>query len=551
MTRPKVRLRSLTAISIAVVVLTPTPASAARPDADHFDAYFATGDGTTMLHAEVLRPKGLSLRVRTPVIMTVSPYFNRNDLIDPQETGPQRFYDFLDLTGVLDRGYTYVMVDLPGFGGSGGCNDWGGAREQGAVKAAVEWAAGQRWSSGKVGLMGKSYDAWTGLMAIARRPRGLAAVVAMEPVYSGYRYLYTDGVRYSNSQSTPLIFQLLDAQPGDPSAPAQYHLNGAPQAWCYGINVVLQQQDDPDVGFWKERDLALASKRRTTPLFLTQGFLEDNTTPDGAYDYFEGLAGRNRAWFGQFGHVRGWQRQDGRYLTGRSVFVAEMMRFFDRHLKRASVRTDPQVVVQDNKGRYRAEQRWPPPDTRVLWNDLNAGVYTDDGNNVGSGSGGGNGIWSFSQALPYDVWMTGEPVLRVDVDTLVPRANLVADLYDVAPGGRAILVSRGAHLLRAAGAQRGTVELHGQDWVFVKGHRLGVLVTAANREWWAHVPTLTTVSVRSAQVSLPFLGRQRHRFLDGRATPGLENHLDLAFVTVSRETVLAGRRTFRLPAPLD
>ena len=58
------------------------------------------------------------------------------------QRGPSdRFYDFLDLTDVLDHGYTYVMVDLPGFGGSSGCNDWGGNREQGAVVAAVEWAA--------------------------------------------------------------------------------------------------------------------------------------------------------------------------------------------------------------------------------------------------------------------------------------------------------------------------------------------------------------------------------------------------------------------------
>ena len=58
----------------------------------------------------------------------------------PSASGPsERFYDFLDLTRILEKGYTYVMVDLPGYGGSGGCNDWGGPREQGAVKAAVYW----------------------------------------------------------------------------------------------------------------------------------------------------------------------------------------------------------------------------------------------------------------------------------------------------------------------------------------------------------------------------------------------------------------------------
>ena len=90
--------------------------------------------------------------------------------------------------------------------------------------AAVEWSARQPWSTGKVGLLGKSYDGWTGLMAIANRPQGLAAVL-------------------------------------------------------------------------------------TTPLFLTQGFLDRNTKPDGAFAYRDAMKGPKRAWFGQFDHVRGYEMQ--------------------------------------------------------------------------------------------------------------------------------------------------------------------------------------------------------------------------------------------------
>jgi predicted acyl esterase len=55
----------------------------------------------------------------------------------------------------------------------------------------VEWAASQPWSTGTVDLYGKSYDAVTGLMGIARQPHGLAAVVAQEPVDDLYRCLYS------------------------------------------------------------------------------------------------------------------------------------------------------------------------------------------------------------------------------------------------------------------------------------------------------------------------------------------------------------------------
>ena len=102
------------------------------------------------------------------------------------------------------------MVDLRGFGGSTGCLDWGGPGEQADVKAAVEWAAAQPWSTGKVGMYGKSYDGVTGLIGIAQQPKGLAAVVAQEPVYDLYRYLYANRVRFQNSLVTPGLY---DASP--------------------------------------------------------------------------------------------------------------------------------------------------------------------------------------------------------------------------------------------------------------------------------------------------------------------------------------------------
>ena len=95
----------------------------------------------------------------------------------------------------MERGYTYVMVDLRGFGGSTGCLDWGGPGEQSDVVKAVGWAATQPWSTGKVGMYGKSYDGVTGLIGVNRRPAGLEAVVSQEPVYDLYRYLYGDGMR--------------------------------------------------------------------------------------------------------------------------------------------------------------------------------------------------------------------------------------------------------------------------------------------------------------------------------------------------------------------
>ena len=54
----------------------------------------------------------------------------------------------------------------------------------------------------------------TGLIGADEHPDGLAAVVAQEPVYDLYRYLYSGGVRYENSLATPLLYDLIADTPG-------------------------------------------------------------------------------------------------------------------------------------------------------------------------------------------------------------------------------------------------------------------------------------------------------------------------------------------------
>lgn len=550
----------LVVLAAAVLAGAPgTSTAAERADAAHSEAYFPSSDGLTRLHADILRPAGMPATTRTPVILTVSPYANHNGSTSDTDLygeGPNpRFYDFLDLSGALAEGYTYVMVDLPGFGGSGGCNDWGGAREQGAVRAAVEWAASQPWSTGKVALLGKSYDAWTGLMGVAQQPAGLAAVVAMEPVYAGYRYKYMNGVRRPNFALTMAGFQAYDAKPGRPSDSPEYLATSAPQGYCYATNMGGTVADDSPTGpYWAERDLVPTARGKTTPVFLTQGFLETNTKMDGAVEYWTRLSGtENRAWFGQFDHVRGWERMfDGkrfRYQTGRTGFIDELMRFLDEHLRGITPAVaDPTVAVQDILGRYRAESEWPPTDARLFDTSLRTGVYAD----TGSGSGlrpTQKGLWTVSQPLPHDVWLSGEPFITVGAQSL-PNANLAANVYDIDPHGFARMISRGVSLLRGVGTKTASYSMYGQDWPIAAGHRIGVLLSSADNDEFTHVPTLADVTVTSAKISLPFLTQDRTAFIDGEATPRLASYLQQSQRWFDPLFLASVERPFTLPAPL-
>jgi predicted acyl esterase len=246
----------------------------------------------------------------------------------------------------------------------------------------------------------------------------------------------------------------------------------------------------------------------------------------------------------------------------KSIFIDEALRFLDYYVKgdtSVPIQNDPTIEVQDGSGSFRAESQYPPADTSTYTSSLNLGTYTDDGNNQGTGGcsidvsgvpGCDRGFWSFSQPLPHDVWMSGEPVLQVRVNTLVPRANLVADVYDVAPGGQATLVSRGAELVRGAGTQNLWLKMYPEDWRLVAGHRLGVLISGSNAEWWINVPTGTGVTVDSASIALPFLTYDRTHFLPGTTTPRLDDWLANGNVEVSDATITAGQREFNLPPKL-
>jgi putative CocE/NonD family hydrolase len=467
---------------IALVLALALPAGAAHaaavpPGATWTEATITEPDGTK-LHADVLRPSALPADARTPVILSIGPYFNHSGQTGPAgpvegtsydpvgpSTGPSdRVTDFVEGAHLMERGYTFVMVDLRGFGGSTGCLDWAGPGEQADVKAAVEWAASQAWSTGKVGMYGKSYDGVTGLIGAVSKPAGLAAVVSQEPVYDLYRYLYSDGIRYENSLATPALYDLIADTPGpvldDPSYNAD-GLNDLARPGCPALNWLDQQDDNHDAAYWKARNLIPRAAQTDVPVFLTQGFLENNTKPDGAFDFYNNLAGPKRAWFGMWDHVRGNEVDDsGRLKMGRPGWFDEVMRWFDHYVKgdaAADPGTDPPVEVQTSDGSWRAERAWPPADAAPLTGALRPGSYRDDAGNNGSLDGAlttttGKGAWTFSPPLAAAAHLAGIPKVHVELSgILVPRANLVADLYDVAPDGSATLISRAGRLATANG----------------------------------------------------------------------------------------------------
>jgi predicted acyl esterase len=523
------RLRLAITFFVLAAAALPVPAGAADvPPGAVWSQATIPSTGGLKLHADVLRPQNAT--GKTPVILSIGPYFNHSGQTGPAgpvegttydpigpSTGPSdRFLDFVEGAKLMERGYAFVMVDLRGFGGSTGCLDWGGPGEQSDVVAAVQWAASQPWSTGAVGMYGKSYDGVTGLIGVDKRPAGLKAVVAQEPVYDLYRYLYGDGIRRVNSLLTPALYDLIDATPGPLADDPSYTINGADDTirpGCKALNYLDQAGNgDHDSAYWQARNLIPGASGSDVPLFLTQGLTENNTVADGTAQYLRNHTGYERAWLGPWEHVRGNETDEtGRLKMGRAGWFDEVMRFYDQFLKSVPPAVqDPPVAVQTNDGKWRAEAQWPPADAADYTSALRAGSYTDDGTATATDA---NGIWTISQPLAHAVHLAGSGRAVVNVSAPLPNANLVVDVYDLDPSGHGPLITRQGHLIRSSGPV--TLDLWSADWKLAAGHRIGVRVTDANTDWWLHAPTKQSVTVSGGSITLPFLPQPRTETIAG------------------------------------
>ncbi len=506
MSRRLITLLALAGVLGGVAVGVPATAAPVPKDATWTEAYFPSGDGT-MLHADVLLPKGQE-KTRHPVILSIGPYFGTGSqgspAYDPTNAGPSdRFKDLQQQGHIFEKGYAYVQVDSRGYGGSAGCYDLGGKGEQMDAKAAVEWAAKTPWSTGKVGMWGKSYDGWTQVMALAGKPKGLAAVVIQSPIDDGYKIAFENGVHWAAGwYATPGLYANYDLTPPSTSNSPEYFANWAKgtalNPHCYATTMGPTVNPDRTAAYWQERDIVARAGASTVPVMWSHGFNDVNTKPTNIFDVYSRLRGPKRAWFGQWDHVRG--NEDKK--VGREGFMDEAMVWLDHYLRGKPMPRLPNTEVQDGDGAWRSEAAYPPADGVLRALPVKAGSYVDDDTNTSRAPS--SGTWSVSQPAPHDVRISGLPKLTVKAAPATPAgANLLAMLYDVAPDRSSRLVTRGAYKLTSG--EPTTFELWPTEWLLPAGHRLALEFAGADGDVYLPTNTGTTVTVSGGRLLLPLL----------------------------------------------
>ena len=520
MSNPSPVSRKLLSLAAACALVTgvtlgaPATAAPVPNDASWSEVWFPSGDGT-LLHAGILLPKGQEKK-RHPVIVSIGPYFGSGTQTtgwSATNSGPSaRFKDLEDQGRIFERGYAFVMVDSRGYGGSEGCNDFGGKGEQLDAKSAVEWAAKQPWSTGKVGMWGKSYDAWTQVMALAGKPMGLSAVVIQSPLIETYRGLFDNGVHFDAGwYTTAEAYGQYDLTPPSLNSPESivHAIKGsATNPQCYALNQAMTPVPDHTQPYWQERNIVARAASSTVPVMWSHGFNDVNTKPNNIFDVYSKLRGPKRAWFGQWNHVRGNEDK----LVGREGFMDEAMAWFDHYLRGKPLKKLPKQEVQDGDGVWRTEASYPPADGVLRAMPLRSGSYVDQpGNDSGNPT---DGTWSVSQPAPHEVRISGLPKLTVAVQPSSPAGgNLVALLYDVATDGSSRLVTRGAFLVKSG--EPFSFDLWPTDWLLPRGHRLALQLSADDPFIYQPTYTGSTMTVTSGKLRLPMLTYVRTSNLEG------------------------------------
>lgn len=280
------------------------------------------------VHVDVTRPKQTDTEgLKVPVIYESSPYFagtasGREILWDvKQELGedppkrtvhpqvafnPNRKNVSTSLVNVwVPRGFAVVHSEAPGTGLSTGSPTVGGDPERYAPKAVIDWLCGRAkgftaveggdevkapWCSGKVGMIGTSYNGTIPLAAATTGVEGLEAIIPVAPNTSYYHYYRSNGlVRHPGGWLGEDIDSLYDfINSGDPA-----RRENSNRIYRDGEFAKHQDRKTGDLNaFWAERDLLRHAKGVKCAVLMAHAFNDWNVVPMHSVRISEALKGR-------------------------------------------------------------------------------------------------------------------------------------------------------------------------------------------------------------------------------------------------------------------
>ncbi|HEV3471822.1 MAG TPA: CocE/NonD family hydrolase, partial [Actinomycetota bacterium] len=347
------------ALAMALVASAFVAPAAHAADFDVMTATYIVPTRHGDVHVKVSHPARDGTIVDGPVVLTYTPY---------SVNGTSLGTDAFPAADHVPDGYVRAYADVVGTGNSGGCWDYGGKAEQQSAYDLVEWIAKQKWSTGKVAMIGGSYEGTTATMTAAARAPHLTTIVPIAAISSWYGYAYGGGIRYSLNNEylghegpravtdegidTPLGFDFgfsipppVDPQNEDWAARVQSRINP-----CDRVEHTERGYDDtPDYdAFWKERDYVKDADKIEIPVLIAHNWGDWNVKQDEAWELFRALKTSEKAVM--FMGSR-WDRHSAPGATDsdtRQTFVKTVRAWLDHYLmgKNNGIDKLPSVITQ-------------------------------------------------------------------------------------------------------------------------------------------------------------------------------------------------------------
>jgi predicted acyl esterase len=350
-------------------------------------------DDGIVLRADVYRPTGPG---RFPAILSYGPYGKGlvfEDLYADQwrlmvEAFPEvmanstckyQNWEVVDPEKWVPDGYACVRIDSRGAGRSPGILDIWSPRETKDFHDCIEWAAGEPWCSGKVGLNGISYYGMNQWQVAALQPPHLAAICVWEGAADYYRDLSHHGGILCSFGRAWFPSQVITLQHGRGTRGLRSRMNGD---WISGPATLPEEElgalrrdfyEDclrnplATDEYWRSRMPDFA--RITVPLLSTANWGGQGLHPRGNFEGFT-RAASSQKWLEVHG-IEHWTH----FYT--NYGLALQKRFFGHFLKGEDTgwAKQPKVVLQvrhpGERFVERHESQWPLVGTR--WTKLYLG----------------------------------------------------------------------------------------------------------------------------------------------------------------------------------
>ncbi|HWL66503.1 MAG TPA: CocE/NonD family hydrolase, partial [Actinomycetota bacterium] len=278
------KISILVAVTCVAALLAPGASAAPKEYEIQVQTYtIETKHG--LIYTEIAHPMRGTDIAKGPVILTLSPYSALG-----REANRTRW---------VPKGYHVAFADVIGTGNSGGCYDYGGNREKETAHDIVEWMGTQKWSTGKVGMIGGSYNGTTQHAAAVTHPKHLTTIVPEAAIARWYDYAYRGGIRYflNNEEpadegfDTPFAFDFGFAipPPVDVEDPQWADKVQSTMTPCEELEHTQHGYDDtPDYDeFWVERDYERLAHTVKIPVLVAHNWGDWNVKQANGWDMFK------------------------------------------------------------------------------------------------------------------------------------------------------------------------------------------------------------------------------------------------------------------------